>query len=306
MRIFNPNIEVIPGRQSRRGKAGFRGPSCDGARGWAVSCLFAILLAGCAPEGAAPLPLSPTLSFVDPELDAAVRRAILKPTGDILPSDVVGLKWFSAAGRGIVSLEGIEKLTALTSLDLSGNQIENIRPLSRLTALELLYLNSNRVQDISALSGMTLLTVLDLSRNRITNIAALSGLTELGLFYFNNNQVSDISPLSNMSDMEILYLGGNQIQDLSPLVHLRLLNTLSLSGNGLVDISALTGLTKLNFLSLSNNQIRDLSALVNNPGIQTFDTVVLSGNPLDAMSLDTQVPALEARRVTVILGRFDG
>ena len=55
---------------------------------------------------------------MDSNLEAAVREAISKPTGDILPSDVRELTELDASRRDIVSLEGIENLIHLNQLRL--------------------------------------------------------------------------------------------------------------------------------------------------------------------------------------------
>ena len=264
---------------------------------FAFSCL-----AGCAPEQPLAPPLSPSLGFSDPALDEAVRQALLKSKHDVLlPSDVAGLQWLSTAGWDIQDLEGIQKLTALTQLDLSDNRIVSITPLAKLTSLTLLYLNNNEVRDISALSGLTSLVVLDVAGNQIQNISALSNLTSLGLLYANRNRIGDIAPLSGLIQLEIIRLSNNEIEDISPLSDLTMLNTLNLGSNRIEDISSLSGLTLLGYLNLSGNRIADISALVENGGIGTFDTVVLSGNPLNDQALSSHISTLEARRVTVMV-----
>ena len=121
-----------------------------------------------------------TVTFPDPNLEAATREAIGKPDGDIYQSDLVGLTSFSAAGRGIVDLTGIEHCTSLTSLDLGHNDITDVSALSGLTSLSSLDLSHNDIADVSVLSGLTSLTRLDLSGNQISDIYHLVGNTGLG------------------------------------------------------------------------------------------------------------------------------
>ena len=63
------------------------------------------------------------VTFPDPGLDAAVRAAISKPTGDILDTDLVGTGFIqlNAFSRSISNLTGLEYCTDLTSLNLSSN-----------------------------------------------------------------------------------------------------------------------------------------------------------------------------------------
>jgi len=158
------------------------------------------------------------VNFPDPNLEAVIRGAIGKPTGDIYQSDLAGLTRLVALDRDIIDLTGLECCTSLTTLLLPKNQISDIAPLSNLTSLLTLYLSGNRISDISALSSLTSLTILDLRTNQISDISALSSLTSLTNLYLYNNQISDVSPLSSLTSLTKLYLNDNQISDVSPLV----------------------------------------------------------------------------------------
>ena len=58
-------------------------------------------------------------------------------------------------------------------------------------------------------------------------------------------------------------------------------------------------LNNLSILFIDNNSIVDISPLVNNAGIDTGDDVWLANNPLSDTSINTYIPQLEARGVTV-------
>ena len=81
--------------------------------------------------------------------------------------------------------------------------------------------------------------------------------------------------------------------------HCTNLTNLNLAINNISNISALTGLTDLHFLLLENNQISDIQPIVNNSGIATSDYVSLQCNPLSTTSINTCIPALQARGATV-------
>jgi len=102
------------------------------------------------------------VTFPDPNLQAVIRAAIGKPSGDILQSDLDGLTSLTAQGSGIADLTGLEHCTNLTWLDLYWNQTSDISALSGLTSLEGLDLTHNQIGDMSPLSGLTNLTYLDL------------------------------------------------------------------------------------------------------------------------------------------------
>jgi len=90
-------------------------------------------------------------------------------------------------------------------------------------------------------------------------------------------------------------------REITSLASLRKLQQLNLSENQITDISVLQRLDLLGYINLEDNQIIDIKPLVDNSGIGVRDNIYLKGNPLNEVSLDTYVPALEKRtaRVTV-------
>jgi hypothetical protein len=261
------------------------------------------------------------VTFIDPNLEAAVREAIGKPTGSIYPSDLDGLTSLNATENNIADLTGLEYCTNLTELYLGNNQIDNISPLADLTNLIWLNLWDNQISDISPLANLTSLTELDFRDNQISDISLLVNLTNLTLLALTRNQISDISPLADLTSLTWLYISGNQITDISPLVNLINLTRLGLHGNQISDVSSLTDLTNLTrlgltgnqisdispladftsltWLYLDSNQISDISPLVANPGLGDGDEVSLWDNPLSSDSINTYIPQLEASGVDV-------
>jgi hypothetical protein len=201
--------------------------------------------------------------FTDPNLEAAIREAIGKPTGDIHSSDLEGLTSLDATERNITYLTGLQYCISLTYLELSYNQISDISPLADLTGLSMLILTVNQISDISPLAGLTSLTVLGLPVNQISDVSPLANLTNLTELYLHYNQITDISPLSNITSLTDLYLYHNQITDISPLTNLTSLAGLAINDNQISDISPLANLTNLTLLYLDHNQITDISSLNN-------------------------------------------
>ena len=110
---------------------------------------------------------------------------------------------------------------------------------------------------------------------------------------------SDISALSGLTNLTKLRLDNNSLSDISVLAGLTNLTELNLNTTSLSDISALSGLTSLAILGLASNRISDLSALVANTGLGSGDAVYVQANPLNAVSVNTHIPALQSRGVTV-------
>ena len=271
-----------------------------------------------------------TVTIPDANLRAVITDSLGKSrNASITRAEMATLTRIDAPRKGIRNLTGLEHATNLQSLTLSNNSISDISALSNLTNLTWLGLESNSISDISALSNLTNLTGLDLADNSISDISALSNLTNLTRLYLDDNSISDISALSNLTNLTRLDLDDNSISDISALSNLTNLTWLGLSVNSISDISALSNLTNLERLILWNNSISDISALSNltnltwlnlgwpspggnggnsisdisplvaNTGLGSGDTVTLTSNPLSSTSINTHIPALQRRGVTV-------
>ena len=258
----------------------------------------------------------------DPNLRALLEEELGKaPGATITVSEMANLTNLFALDSHIRDLTGLESATKLDTLFLSDNLISDIGPLAGLTNLTDLWLGANAITDISPLAGLTNLKDLWIGSNPITDISALMDLTNLtGLFLLDAaitdisvlvgltnlrnltlgfNSITDISALGGLTNLENLYLGYNAITDISPLATLTNLTDLNLVSNAIADISPLAGLTNLKELWLENNAILDLSPLVGNIGLGRGDQLVVDGNPLSDISINTHIPTLEDRGVRV-------
>ena len=220
-------------------------------------------------------PLISSLVFADANLATCINDAATTNTWTTVSQmTTLDCSWRRVP---ISALTGIEQLTALTTLDLSGNQIVDLAPLAGLTALTLLnlgfnqiadvtplagltgltglYLYSNQIVDVTPLAGMTALTTLDLWGNQIANVAPLSSLTALASLDLNSNQIVDVTPLSTVTTLTSLILWGNQIVNVTPLSVLTTLMSLNLWGNQITNVAPLSTLTALTWLNLGANKI---------------------------------------------------
>ncbi|MCC6489217.1 MAG: SBBP repeat-containing protein, partial [Candidatus Hydrogenedentes bacterium] len=150
------------------------------------------------------------VTFPDPNLEAAIREAIGKPTGHIYDTDLVGLTTLNASGRGIVNLEGLQYCFGLTNLNLYYNQITSIDRLGGLTNLRYVELGRNQIASIDGLAGLTNLRDLHLYSNQITSIDPLAGLGNLTNLYLYNNQIASIDALAGLINLRSLLLYHNQ------------------------------------------------------------------------------------------------
>ena len=234
-----------------------------------------------------------------------------------------------ALSRNVISeVSELSNLTNLERLSLSINTISDFTPLSNLTNLERLFFAGNTISDLTPLSNLTNLINLQGQNNNISDLSPLANLTNLGILYFHGNPISDVSPLANLTNLRTIglnrtaisdvsafvsalsnstnlrsvFLGQNGISDISALSSMTSLGYLVLHANAISDISALSNLTNLRTLLLYSNTITDLSPLVANTGLDEGDRIDVRNNPLSATSLNTHIPALQARGVNVQFG----
>ena len=236
----------------------------------------------------------------DPNLRAEIEEALGKDAGaTITVPEMENLTYLFAFDTQIRDLTGLETATNLNMLWVSDSVISDITALAALTNLTDLNLNSNAITNISPLAGLTGLTDLWLGSNPISDISPLVGLTNLTHLYLGDTALTDISALASLTNLTDLSLGFNAITDILPLASLTNLTNLHLAYNAVTDISPLMGLTNLQELALENNAISDLAPLVANMGLGRGDKLVVDDNPLSDISINTHIPALEARGVRV-------
>jgi len=155
------------------------------------------------------------VNFPDKNLEAAVRKAINKPIGDILQTDLVRTRFtgLTASDADIENLEGLQYCADLTLVYLPNNQVVDLRALACLTKLETLLFGGNQIVDLRALAGLTNLKHLYLGSNQVTDVSALAGLTALKHLDLRGNQISDISALATNTGIsyESLFHGGGVV-----------------------------------------------------------------------------------------------
>ena len=221
-------------------------------------------------------------------------------------TDLTNLRSLFLVDNNISDISTMSGLNSLARLNLGNNNISDISAVAGLTNLASLNLQNNNISDISALAGLTNLTLLYLSGNNISDISAVSGLTNLPLLDLWYNNISDISAVSGLTKLRWLNLGGNSVSDISAVSGLTNLTGLNLVNNNVSDISVVVRLTQLTWLNLSNNAISDVSPLLglNLTGIWWDRTagLYLEGNPLSYPSINTHIPAMQAKWVEV---KFD-
>ncbi len=245
-----------------------------------------------------PLPFPPpqAVTFVDPQLAAAVQKQI----GTITTHTIANLTELDVQKKGIKNITGLQHAHNLRKLTLFHNNISDVTPLSKLKHLRWLELGHNPISDISPLATLTQLNALDIGWTKVSDISPLKDLKHLQFLgihgtgiskvplltrfkrlktlYLHHNMISDITSLSALTQLNVLYLSSNNISDISPLAKLTQLTQLYLENNMITEISSLAILKQLRILNLINNRIRDVTPLSNLVGLKKLN---LFGNPID-------------------------
>ena len=98
-------------------------------------------------------------------IEAAIRKAAKKPTGELTKVDLEKVTELHIQYIGLTSVEGLEKLTQLKKLLLNDNQLTDVKGLEKLTQLKELSLSGNQLTDVKGLEKLTQLTYLNLYNN---------------------------------------------------------------------------------------------------------------------------------------------
>jgi Leucine-rich repeat (LRR) protein len=144
---------------------------------------------------------------------------------------------FSLRGKNLISLKAFAYLPHATELVASNNQIKSLEGLEGLSKLETLDVGGNAITRIKALKNLGSLRVLRLQGNEISNLAPLSGLKALSDLSIGSNQIMDVKPLGKVETLEYLNLSSNALESLDGLESLTKLRVLNIGFNRICDNS---------------------------------------------------------------------
>ena len=88
-------------------------------------------------------------------IEAAIRKAAKKPTGELTKADLERVTKLNLIRNQLTSVTGLEKLTQLTFLNLDYNQLTDVKKLENLTQLRNLNLGNNQLTDVKGLEKLT-------------------------------------------------------------------------------------------------------------------------------------------------------
>jgi internalin A len=222
---------------------------------------FLLLPSVCAAKGAQ------VVSFDDPVLETALRKAVGIPQGDVTDSDLAK-----------VTVLQIER--QYEDKPDPSTQVHSIAILAYCTKLTTLQLNFQNITDMSPLSNLKKLKKLEVGGNPIADITALANLTSLQELALYNCQAKDYSPLAKLKKLTVLFLDYSTIADLTPLSGLKKLKTLGLKRTAVTDVTPLAKLGALRTLNLAECTIQDYTPIRQLYGkLQEKDFELLESTP---------------------------
>jgi len=164
----------------------------SGLEGKVEKLLAAKVSAKTVDEGPAPNPIAGKLKSLTKEesakvIEAAIRKAAKKPTGELTKADYEKVTKLLLFNNRLTDVKGLENLNKLTELNLWRNQLTDVKGLEKLTQLTYLVLEKNQLTDVKGLEKLTQLTKLYLSKNQLTDVKGLEKLTQLANLNLKDN-----------------------------------------------------------------------------------------------------------------------
>jgi len=258
---------------------------------------------------ASPTAQAATTVVPDPGFAACLNYSLHQAAdAPISAAQLAGLTgWVNCDGNSISSsissLEGVQYLSGISSLELNYNQIASLAGVTFPAGLTSLSLYGNR---ITSLTGMTFpagLTSLSLGDNQITSLAGVTfpaGLTSLSLdgnritsltgvtfpanltgLYLDDNQITNLAGVTFPANLTGLYLVGNQITSLAGVTFPTGLTSLDLGYNRIASLAGVTFPAGLTSLGLYNNRIASLAGVTFPTGLTTL---YLYGNRITSLA----------------------
>ena len=159
-----------------------------------------------------------------------------------------------------VQLNDIKDMTALSELDLSGNEyIQSIDPLAQLINLRMLNLSNTNVEDLTPIRNLTELVELNLSNTPVFDLTPLKYSSRLARLNINNTEIRTVAMLEKMPAMQNLEMQSTHVIDFAPLSSLSALVNLDLKGTQIASLAPLQGLEQLMELNVAKTHIQDLT-----------------------------------------------
>ncbi|MDN3670603.1 leucine-rich repeat domain-containing protein [Echinicola jeungdonensis] len=227
-----------------------------------------------------------------------------------------------------VSLDQIYKISAMDSLDLSGNDyiqdlypiealrdlkyinisgtlIQELKPISNVTYLAYLDVSNTPTEDIQFIKYSEELVYLDISNTQISNIDELKNLDKLKNLKANNTPLMSFASMNDFESLEVLSLEKSGFNNLESIQRLKNLKKLNIKRNYLINFNYLGELTNLEEVNLEQTNILDLSPLKELKKLQVVNINQTEVNSLEPLNGLESLKKLYADRTNITEDQAD-
>ncbi|APH16212.1 leucine Rich Repeat family protein [Clostridium sporogenes] len=217
--------------------------------------------------------LNVPIEFKDKVFEDLVRKEINKPSGYVYPSDLENIKELDFHNVHIEKLNGIENMTALEKLNLSGTDIKDISLLKYLINLKEVNISNTSISDITALESSIYIRYLNLNKTEITTLEAIKKFEYIEKLYVSGTKINTVPQLSSLLELDLSNCNINDISFINYLHNLTYLNVgkLKYKSNILSNISFVSSLEKLEYLSIANTDVVNIDVLRNLINLRKLD-----------------------------------
>ncbi len=239
------------------------------------------------------------------ELDCSNTDETLKenPFGETTVKSLNGIEkltqltTFKARRNKISDVSPLAHLTKLTFVDLSDNEITHLKPFASLPNIKTLLLRHNLIGDLRPLQGIKTLETLDVAQNSLQGLIDFTGMP-LKKLVIDSNHISSIEKVGHIKTLVEFSAADNAIIDIFHLAPLQALRKLNLRKNRIDDLTVIGKLPHLEELNISDNQVRVLTGLENHPGLKKLNVymnTIVDFSPIAA--LEKRGVVIEGKKV---------
>ncbi|MBY6756567.1 leucine-rich repeat domain-containing protein [Clostridium botulinum] len=217
--------------------------------------------------------LNVPIEFKDKVFEELVRKEINKPSGYIYPTDLENIKELDFHNAHIEKLNGIENMTALEKLNLSGTDIKDISLLKCLINLKEVNISNTSISDITALKNSIYIRYLNLNETNVTTLQVIEKFQYIERLYVSGTKINTVPQLSSLLELDLSNCNINDISFINYLHNLTYLNVgkLKYRSNILGNISFVSSLEKLEYLSIANTDVVNIDVLRNLINLRKLD-----------------------------------
>ncbi|MEI6900389.1 MAG: leucine-rich repeat domain-containing protein, partial [Bacteroidota bacterium] len=214
-----------------------------------------------------------------------INQKALDISGNHDISDLTPLNKLSSLTSVNISNTNAEDITPLRNLnnlellDCSGTLVKTLTPLKYATNIKVLKLAKTPLEDFSIISSFSSLEILEVSQTSLTTLDLVKDLSNLEDLRFSSTKISDLKPLSGLTNIELLYFNNTPVSDLSPLKSLQKLQLIFCDDSKVKDLEPLGKLPELKRI-YCNNSLVDQPTASGFMGKYSDKTVIYQTAPL--------------------------